>query len=116
MRKTGLDPSSSCIVADRSAMLRIGGAGAGKSIGYATRPLVAMATPFSRTLRSLRADGAARSTSALAIGAVVLGVWATWMLEANLAVYVESAEARIEVDQLPHPLQAPVGGRIVSLE
>jgi multidrug resistance efflux pump len=74
-----------------------------------------MATPFTRTLRSIHAEGGARGRLALLVGALLLGGWLVWMLKAEVSVYVASPDARIEVDRLIHPLQAPVSGRIARL-
>jgi membrane fusion protein (multidrug efflux system) len=74
-----------------------------------------MATTFSRTLRSLRADRSTRASLALAVGTLVLGAWTAWMLGARVPVYEATPTARLEVEQAAHPIQAPTGGRIESI-
>jgi membrane fusion protein (multidrug efflux system) len=51
----------------------------------------------------------------LALGTLLLVAWAAWSVRANVAVYVASPNARIEIARLTHPLQAPVSGRITAL-
>src|SRR5262245_17387722 len=74
-----------------------------------------MATPFSRTLRSLAADRPRRSAVSLALGVALLAGWLAWMFVARVAVYVTSPEARVEIDKVAHPIQAPLSGRVVAV-
>lgn len=49
-----------------------------------------------------------------AVGGVLLAVWLLWFFLAQLSVYEVSRTARLEVDLAPHPIDAPVGGRVRS--
>ncbi len=73
-----------------------------------------MPAAFSRTLRSLAADGARSSLSAIAPAAVLLGLWLAWFLLARVAVYATSDRARLEVAREVNEVQAPVTGRLVA--
>jgi len=73
-----------------------------------------MSTAFSRTLRSLHADGSARSIAGLLAAACLAGAWASWSLLAHVTLYEVSTTARLEVDQAVTPIQAPLAGRVVS--
>jgi multidrug resistance efflux pump len=73
-----------------------------------------MATSFSRTLRSLRADRPRTYLVALMVGVVLLGGWGAWMMLARVAVYEATPTARLEVEQASHPVQAPVAGRVAT--
>jgi membrane fusion protein (multidrug efflux system) len=73
-----------------------------------------MATSFSRTLRSLRADRPTSLVVAMLVGGVLVAVWAWWMLAVRVAVYEATPSARLEVERASHPVQAPVSGRVIS--
>jgi multidrug resistance efflux pump len=73
-----------------------------------------MSTAFSRTLRSLRADGSGRSIASLAAAACLVGAWASWSVLAHVTLYEVSTTARLEVDQAVTPIQAPLAGRVVT--
>jgi membrane fusion protein (multidrug efflux system) len=74
-----------------------------------------MPSPFSRTLRSLEADGHRRWAAGLIPALLLLAVWAGWFLAARVAVYEVSDRAWLAVDREAHPVAAPVPGRITSL-
>jgi len=73
-----------------------------------------MATPFSRTLRALKADSFRGSLLALACVIALLGGWMAWFFLARVARYEVTDTARLEVDQETHPVQSPVLARVVS--
>jgi len=73
-----------------------------------------MATPFSRTLRALKADSFRGSLAALACVLALLGGWMAWFFLARVARYEVTNTARLEVDQEIHPVQSPVLARVVS--
>ena len=73
-----------------------------------------MATPFSRTTRSLNADSSRRSGFGLVATMLVLGGWAAWLGMARVALYEVTDKARLEVDSAVHPLQSPGAGRVVA--
>lgn len=74
-----------------------------------------MASSFSRTLRSIRTDRPTRHVATIGVAVLLLAAWTAWMLRARVAVYEATSAARLEVEQASHPVQAPVGGRIVSI-
>ncbi len=45
---------------------------------------------------------------------MLLTAWSVWFFGARVAVYAVSEGARLEVDRAPSPVEAPVGGRVVS--
>jgi multidrug resistance efflux pump len=74
-----------------------------------------MATPFTRTMRSL--EGAHRGPwPRLAAALGILGFWAAWMTCARVTVYATSTTARLEVSGMAHHVAAHDTGRIVELE
>jgi membrane fusion protein (multidrug efflux system) len=73
-----------------------------------------MATPFSRTTRSLQADGFRGAGFGLALAACLLGGWVVWFLLARVARYEVTDTARLEVDRAVHRVDAPVAGRVVA--
>jgi len=73
-----------------------------------------MASPFSRTLRSLESDGH-RWARGLAPAVLLLAAWGAWFVSARVAVYEVSDSARLEADRAAHPIDAPVDGRIVAV-
>jgi membrane fusion protein (multidrug efflux system) len=69
---------------------------------------------FAQTTRALETD---RSRFSVALGLaalVLLGAWATWFSRADVSVREVTSEARIEVSEMAHAIDAPVAGRIVS--
>src|ERR1700687_1857201 len=73
-----------------------------------------MATAFSRSVRSLEADGFRRSIFGLLLVFLLMGAWVAWFFLARVARYEVTDQARLEVDQAAHPMQATVSGRVVS--
>jgi len=72
-------------------------------------------TPFTRTVRSLRRDSAARSLLAIATAAVLLGAWVAWLLLARVELYEVSQSARLETESSVHHIETPVGGRVLAV-
>lgn len=74
-----------------------------------------MASSFSRTLRSIRADRPTRSMLTTSVALLLLGAWGAWAVFARVAVYEATPTARLEVQQASHSVQAPVPGRVDSI-
>jgi membrane fusion protein (multidrug efflux system) len=74
-----------------------------------------MPSAFSRTFRILEAEPEARSRWAILGAIVVLAAWATWFAIARVSVYATSMSARVEVTRATHPVDAPVGGRVLKV-
>jgi multidrug resistance efflux pump len=70
--------------------------------------------PFSRSLRSLRADSFRITLGALVLAGVLLLVWGVWFFFAEVSIYAVTETARLEVDQQAHPVDAPISGRVVA--
>jgi len=73
-----------------------------------------MPSAFSRSVRSLEADGFRRSIAGLMLVILLLGAWTAWFFLARVARYEVTDQARLEVDQAAHPMQATVSGRVLS--
>lgn len=74
-----------------------------------------MPSPFSRTLRSLDADGHRRWAAGLIPALLLLAAWSIWFVAARVSVWEVSDRAWLAVDREAHPIAAPVPGRIASL-
>jgi membrane fusion protein (multidrug efflux system) len=74
-----------------------------------------MAGPFSRTLRSLEADGHRRWMLGLIPALVLLAAWGAWFFLSRVSVYEVSDHARLEAEGEAHLVQAPVDGRVSAL-
>jgi hypothetical protein len=68
---------------------------------------------FSRTLRSLRADGMRTTQVVLGIALAFLAIWDLWLALARVALYEVSETARLEVERI-YPVSTPIGGRVVA--
>jgi membrane fusion protein (multidrug efflux system) len=73
-----------------------------------------MASPFSRTIRSLSADRFRLSSVGLLAAAVILAGWLVWALTSRVTIYEATATARLEVDSAVHPIEAALSGRVVN--
>jgi multidrug resistance efflux pump len=73
-----------------------------------------VAAPFSHTLRALAGDRLRPSALALTAGGVLLAAWSGWFFLADVAVVETTRLARLEVAQDAHPVEAAVGGRVIS--
>lgn len=74
-----------------------------------------MASPFSRTLRSLEADGHRRSLLALVPAFLFLVAWAAWFLFAKVTLYEATESAWLAAEGEAHPVAALVGGRVSAV-
>jgi membrane fusion protein (multidrug efflux system) len=75
-----------------------------------------MATPFTRTVRSLATDGSRAVVIVIAAAALVFAAWGAWFVRARVALYELSSQARIERAPGPLSVDAPRGGRVVELK
>jgi multidrug resistance efflux pump len=69
---------------------------------------------FSRSVRSIETDDYARSGLTLVLVFALAAAWTTWFLFARVAVIEVAEEARLEVDQAAHSVEATVPGRITA--
>jgi multidrug resistance efflux pump len=75
-------------------------------------PLVT--TGFSRTLRTLRADGFGWPAAGIAVAVCFAMAWAGWCSLAQVTLYEVTGSARLEVDRAITPVQSPIAGRVVT--
>lgn len=73
-----------------------------------------MSTPFSRSMRSLTADGFRCPMVGMLSATTLLIAWAVWFCLARVTLYEVTTTARLEVDRAVYPIEAPVAGRIVA--
>ena len=78
------------------------------------RQFLPVPTTFSRSMRSLEADGFRRSLWGILTVIGLLSACAGWFFLARIDLYEVSNQARLEVDQEVHPIAAWVAGRITS--
>ena len=74
-----------------------------------------MASPFSRTLRSLEADNPRRNLFTFLLVVAFTGAWVAWFVAARVGVYAATNSARLEASSEQHPVGAPVSGRVVAV-
>lgn len=73
-----------------------------------------MATPFSRTTRSLSVDSSRYALGALAIAGICLFTWLLWFGLGSVAVYDVSRQARVEVGSAPREISSLSAGRVTD--
>lgn len=78
-------------------------------------PIHETSQPFGRTLRSLREDHSRRAPLVLLGVAVLLGIWFTWFVRAEVPVFATSEEARLEVGGSRYDLAASLDGTLASV-
>ena len=71
-----------------------------------------MATPFTRTLRSIRSDGFRSAGAWTLVALALLALWSAWFLRARVDVVETCSDARIAVRASLHPIEAPVDGKV----
>lgn len=74
-----------------------------------------MATPFTRTVRSLAADGARGTSIRILVVAALLVAWCAWFTRAEVELYEVSTAARIERAPGPLSVDAPRAGKVVEV-
>lgn len=72
------------------------------------------ASPFSRSLRSLRADDSRASIVGIVCAGAMLVAWIAWLFVARVTRYETSERARVEAAQAPHRVEAPAEGKVAS--
>ncbi|HJQ37622.1 MAG TPA: HlyD family efflux transporter periplasmic adaptor subunit [Thermoanaerobaculia bacterium] len=75
-----------------------------------------MATPFERTLRTLKADRFRVTATGLAIAAAFVLVWMAWMALARVSIRETSAAARIEIARRSRPVESVADGVVAAIE
>ena len=73
-----------------------------------------MTVAFERTLRALQADRSRSATIGLALAALLLCGWATWLALGEVTIYEVSDRATLEAPTAAHPVASRVEGRVVS--
>jgi len=75
-----------------------------------------VATPYSKTLRSLKSDSSRPWILVSVVGALFLGSGIAWALLVEIGVWVTSEHARIEAADGGHPVEAEVAGTVSRVE
>jgi membrane fusion protein (multidrug efflux system) len=70
--------------------------------------------PFARSRLTLDAGSSLGRLAILAGVVALLAAWVAWFAGARVAVYAASDSARLQVEGEPHPVGAPVGGRVMT--
>ncbi len=83
-------------------------------IGELIHITVSMATPFSRTCRSLTNDSAGSALLVWGLVLALLAAWMGWLLFAKVTVYEVSQSAQLQVEQAAHPVAAQLAGKVLS--
>lgn len=73
-----------------------------------------MSQPFGRTLASLASDRSREASISLLLAFLVVLAWGLWAHFDRVPLYEVSAAARLEAGQAPHPLEAPMDGRLAA--
>ena len=71
-----------------------------------------MAQPFSQTLRALDADGRRQGMIVVLSVVALLGVWLVWFVAATVTIWLATDDAALEIDLLPHRVEAPVDAEV----
>jgi membrane fusion protein (multidrug efflux system) len=71
-----------------------------------------MPTPFTRTLRSVHADGFRPGTLGALAAIALLVLWGTWLVRARVDVLATCPAARVEARGALYPIEAPVAGTV----
>ncbi len=73
-----------------------------------------MATPFVRTLRSIKQDNSSFALLTWALVLLLFGAWLAWFMLIRISVYEVSQTARLQVEHASHPVSNAIAGTIVS--
>lgn len=74
-----------------------------------------MSASFSRSLRSLRADGAAPARTGILLAGALIGGWIAWLFLARVVRVETSQTARLEVGEAAHRIEAPASGKVIAV-
>jgi membrane fusion protein (multidrug efflux system) len=74
-----------------------------------------MSIHFSQSLRRLDADGSSRDVFLLLLTIGLLSLWTAWFTASHVAIYATTGAARLEVDRESHPVDVPIGGRVIAV-
>src|SRR6185436_3304886 len=74
-----------------------------------------MSDHFSRSLRTLDSEDPRRATAFFIFLVLFLTAWVVWFITARVSVYAPTQNARLEVNREVHPVDAVVGGRVVTI-
>jgi membrane fusion protein (multidrug efflux system) len=77
--------------------------------------VIAMPHAFHRTLRALDADRAHTSLAAQSCALALLAAWGVWFCGARVHVLARSEDARLEVAQTSHRVQAATDGNVLEV-
>src|SRR5947207_13628487 len=72
-----------------------------------------MSAHFPRSRHSLQVESSRYSFIGLAVIIALLAAWLTWFMTARVAVYAATGSGRLEVERENHPVDTPVGGRVI---
>ncbi len=72
-----------------------------------------MSVHFSRSVRGLQRNALAGGNLFPVLAMSAIGLWGAWSLTARVTVYATTGNARLVVDRENHPVDAPVGGRVL---
>src|SRR6185503_10112380 len=73
-----------------------------------------MATPFTRTLRSIRSDDFHLTNAGALAAAALLALWGVWFARARVDVVETCPGARVAVQSSLYSIESPVGGTIAA--
>ena len=73
-----------------------------------------MATPFSRTIRSLAHDTSQFALFIWGLVALLFGAWFSWFTLGHVTLYEVSQSSRVEVEQAAHTVTTSLAGKVVA--
>jgi multidrug resistance efflux pump len=71
---------------------------------------------FPRTRRSLNTPRLRQQAGIVFVLTILFGAWLLWLEKGTVSLYVPSERARLEVQELPVPVQAPVDGQVTMAD
>jgi len=73
-----------------------------------------MATPFSRTIRSLASDTSWFALCTWGLVTLLFGAWLGWFMFVNVTLYEVSQTGRVEVEQAAHVVTSSIAGKVTT--